>query len=104
MNYGASANALLLTLKRSDWLPPYGEELIRSIFVECGDHVKEMRKLQDIHLAQIELERRRNEEAGEEADVRPEELSEGLRLKLKLHELVSGLQPKPEPGRVVHYH
>ena len=88
MNYGVSANTLLLTLKRSDWLPPYGEDLIRSIFVECGDHVKEMAKLQDIHAAQVELERRRAQEAGETPEVRPGELSEGLRLKLKLHELV----------------
>jgi GINS complex subunit 1 len=42
MNYGSTAKDLLLDLKRSDWLPPYNEEGVRSCLSEITHHLHEM--------------------------------------------------------------
>eukprot|EP00555_Chaetoceros_dichaeta_P006010 CAMPEP_0198270388 /NCGR_PEP_ID=MMETSP1447-20131203/44860_1 /TAXON_ID=420782 /ORGANISM="Chaetoceros dichaeta, Strain CCMP1751" /LENGTH=157 /DNA_ID=CAMNT_0043962399 /DNA_START=84 /DNA_END=554 /DNA_ORIENTATION=- len=38
MNYGQTGKDLILDLKRSDWLPPYNEETVRSTLDEISLH------------------------------------------------------------------
>mmetsp|Transcript_14649 Transcript_14649/g.20905 ORF Transcript_14649/g.20905 Transcript_14649/m.20905 type:complete len:241 (-) Transcript_14649:173-895(-) len=42
MNYGQSAKDLILEIKRSDWLPPYNEEGVRSSLSEISLHFEEL--------------------------------------------------------------
>ena len=40
--FGSKGKELLLELKRSDGLPPYNDDLVRSSISETSDHYKEM--------------------------------------------------------------
>lgn len=42
MNYGSRGRELLLDLKRSDWLPTYNEEGVRSTLQEIHSHTEEL--------------------------------------------------------------
>ena len=42
MNYGSRGRELLLDLKRSDWLPAYNEECVRSTLQEIHSHTEEL--------------------------------------------------------------
>jgi len=42
MNYGSRGRELLLDLKRSDWLPAYNEEGVRSTLQEINSHTEEL--------------------------------------------------------------
>mmetsp|Transcript_15128 Transcript_15128/g.28465 ORF Transcript_15128/g.28465 Transcript_15128/m.28465 type:complete len:206 (+) Transcript_15128:62-679(+) len=42
MNYGQKAKELLLELKRSDFIPPYNQETVRSSLSEISLHFKEL--------------------------------------------------------------
>ena len=42
MNYGSRGRELLLDLKRSDWLPAYNEEGVRSTLQEIYSHTEEL--------------------------------------------------------------
>jgi GINS complex subunit 1 len=45
MNYGQRAKELILELKRSDWLPPYNDEGVKSIQAEIKSHFEELHDL-----------------------------------------------------------
>merc|ERR1740136_294997 len=42
MNYGQKGKELILDLKRSDWLPPYNDETVRSTLSEISLHFDEL--------------------------------------------------------------
>lgn len=67
MNYGQSGRELLLDLKRSDWLPAYSEDGVRTTLAEINHHTNELTDL-------VRAANRVNEEGGgqQQQNIRPE--------------------------------